>query len=540
LSAAGGGVWDPRMLHALSSFLLALTASVTGALPAPPASVERWGTFELALAGPRDGNPFTDVELSAELSSGNRRRTARGFYDGDGTYRVRFMPDAEGVWRYVTRSNRAELSGKQGTFRVTAARAGNHGPVRVSDRFHFAYADGTPHASFGTTIYALVHQDEALQQRTMASLRKAPFNKVRLTVLPKWYDHNRLEPPLYPFERASTSELKFDTSRPNPMFFRLLDRRIAELGAAGIEADVILFHPYDGGHWGFDRMGRDADERYLRYVLARLGAFRNVWWSMANEWDFVRNRSVEEWNHLFDVIAADDPYGHLTSIHNGGKMFDHARAPITHVSVQNADLAQMQSWRDKWGKPVIDDECQYEGDIDHAWGNITGEELVHRFWLGMIGGGYVGHGETFRAADDVLWWSRGGELKGQSPARIAFLRRLVEGGGSLEPLPRSWPFDEEPAARQGDSYLVYFSRHRPGHITRGLLDALAGKDATLKAARWKLEVIDPWAMTVTPIPGEHGGGDVDVALPGRPYLAVRATPLIAKTPPRPKTASAAP
>ena len=43
----------------------------------------------------------------------------------------------------------------------------------------------------------------------------------------------------------------------------------------GVVADIIVFHPYDGGHWGFDCMGgRDPntynttnDKFYLKYVL---------------------------------------------------------------------------------------------------------------------------------------------------------------------------------------------------------------------------------------------------------------------------------
>ena len=30
-------------------------------------------------------------------------------------------------------------------------------------------------------------------------------------------------------------------------------------------------------------MGMDHDKQYLRYLGARVGAFQNVWWSMANE-----------------------------------------------------------------------------------------------------------------------------------------------------------------------------------------------------------------------------------------------------------------
>ena len=35
-------------------------------------------------------------------------------------------------------------------------------------------------------------------------------------------------------------------------------------------------------------------------------------------------------------------------------------------------------------------------------------------------------GETYLSDDDVLWWAKGGKLKGKSPERIAFLRELME------------------------------------------------------------------------------------------------------------------
>ena len=70
-------------------------------------------------------------------------------------------------------------------------------------------------------------------------------------------------------------------------------------------------------------------------------------------------------------------------------------------------------------KPVVVDECCYEGNIPHRWGNITAEEMVRRFWEGAVHGGYVGHGDTFLHPQDILWWARGGVLHGQSAARLA-------------------------------------------------------------------------------------------------------------------------
>ena len=62
--------------------------------------------------------------------------------------------------------------------------------------------------------------------------------------------------------------------------------QVGSMRAMGVIADIIVFHPYDQGHWGFDCMGgRDAarydtasDKVYLRYAAARLAAYSNVWW----------------------------------------------------------------------------------------------------------------------------------------------------------------------------------------------------------------------------------------------------------------------
>ena len=53
---------------------------------------EQWDVFEIVLKGPSDGNPFVDVTLSAEFTQGDKVYAPDGFYDGDGTYRIRFMP----------------------------------------------------------------------------------------------------------------------------------------------------------------------------------------------------------------------------------------------------------------------------------------------------------------------------------------------------------------------------------------------------------------------------------------------------------------
>jgi hypothetical protein len=399
----------------------------------------------------------------------------------------------------------------------------------VRNTFHFAYADGTPYFPVGTTCYAWTHQPAALEEETLKTLAHAPFNKLRMCVFPKFYAYNRGEPPRYPFE--GTPPDRWDLSRFNPAFFRHLEARIGQLRDLGIEADLILFHPYDKGHWGFDRMPADADDRYLRHVVARLAAYRNVWWSLANEWDFMKEKREEDWDRLFHVVQKADPYGHLRSIHNGTILYNHTRPWVTHASVQNGsaveDYGRAVLYRDAYRKPVVFDEVKYEGDIPERWGNITAEELVDRFWQGTIAGTYVGHGETYRNAEEVLWWSKGGVLRGQSPPRIAFLRGVLEDGPreGFEPIDK-WQ-DSPVAGKKGEYYLVYFGRSAPREWAVELPRAGVNGPMT-----FRVDVIDAWGMTAAPVEGTFTLRPKDryrytcpdrprLALPGRPFTAVR-------------------
>ncbi|UQZ86274.1 Putative endoglucanase [Paenibacillus konkukensis] len=406
---------------------------------------ERWEIFEYRLQGPQTGNPYTDIQFKARFAYGHRTVEAEGFYDGDGDYVIRFMPDTPGTWTFETVSNAAELSGRRGTLQCVESSPGNRGPVRVDKTFHFAYADGTPFYPVGTTCYVWNHQGRELEERTLDSLSRAPFNKLRMCVFPKHYDYNDNEPELYPFEGTPGA---WDFSRFNPLYWRHLERRIRNLQQLGIEADLILFHPYD--RWGFARMSLETDHRYLRYALARLSSFRNIWWSLANEYDLMHDKSMRDWDDFFRLIQEYDPYQHLRSIHNwhnpeihyrsSGHWYDHGKPWVTHASIQHHDLYLVPEWREQYGKPVIVDECRYEGNLNHGWGNITAERMAECFWEGMCRGGYVTHGETYMHPEQIIWWSHGGELHGQSPDRIRFLRDIMEAGPQLGTpfLPIKW------------------------------------------------------------------------------------------------------
>ncbi|HVZ30319.1 MAG TPA: DUF5060 domain-containing protein [Asticcacaulis sp.] len=501
---------------------------VAGAAKAAVA-VERWGVFELTLSGPKSGNPFVDVTLDVEFRQGPASITVPGFYDGDGVYRVRFSPDGEGAWTYATRSNAKALNGKTGSFTATAPSKGNHGPVRITAGYHFAHADGTPFRQIGTTCYSWAQQSDAKCAQTIATLKASPFNKMRMLVFP-----NVAAEPIKPYIETGSGPADWDPERFNPVFFQKYDDRVRRLGEIGVQADVILFHPYDAAT-KHSAMSRAHDELYLRYLIARLSAYRHVWWSLANEFDGVKTKQVADWDHIGDYIARNDPHQRLRSIHNEKVFYDNRKAWVTHSSVQNGtavtDDTRAEVYRSVWEKPVIFDEVCYEGHIKARWGQLSGEELVSRFWHGTVAGTYVGHSEVLDPADqaNTSWLGQGGTLAGTSASRLAFLKSVLEAGPvpGIEPIDKWW--DRHIGGQAGKYYLRYFGSDTPTQWQVALPKVGLNGGETFRA-----DILDTWNMTVTPVDGTftlvaldtYTFGDptrLALPLPGKPWQAVRLT-----------------
>ncbi|HEY4051617.1 MAG TPA: DUF5060 domain-containing protein [Acidobacteriaceae bacterium] len=477
-------------------------------------SVERWEYYEIVLRGPAEGNPFVDVSLSATFKLKNRSVTVGGFYDGEAIYKVRFMPDDLGSWTYTTASNKPELDAKTGVFLCTSPGDRNHGPVSVRDSYHFGYADGTPYVECGTTCYAWAFQAEETQRQTLQTLSASPFNKLRMCIFPKWYQHNRSEPPMYPFPRSADRN---DYSRFNVDYFKHLDHLIGELRAIGVQADLILFHPYD--KWGYQSMPPEVDDRYLRYVVARYSAFRNVWWSQANEFDLLKSKTNTDWDRLASILQEEDAYGHLRSIHYSHHVYEYGRAWCSHAGVQDAHFEYAASWRADWKKPLVYDECQYEGNIASNWGNIPGDEMTRRFWLATVQGAYAGHGETYLSDRDILWWSHGGVLHGSSPAKIAFLRSMLEetiakGDGPIGFT--AYPSGSTLGAKRENNSVVfyYFDVHAPAEANLPLPEGMS----------YAAEYIDTLKLTRRSLAGTYSG-KAELKLPGTPFGSVWFTAL---------------
>lgn len=506
-------------------------------------SIEKWKKYEMALKGPIKGNPFRDIWLKATFEIRNQFISVDGFYDGKGTFKIRFMPEVEGIYTVTTHSNVSELDNKKDKFLVLPPKKNNHGPVRVSGKTHFSYSDGTDFIPFGTTAYAWALQPEKVRKETLSTLRKNCFNKIRMLVFPKSYNYNTIEPELYPFKgkpkikkkerdwNIKPDEIGFDFTRPIPEYFQSLERSIERLDEIGIQADLILFSPYD--RWGFARMGLENNLEYLKYVIARLASYKNVWWSLANEYDLmVENNqiSLKDWDTIGQYVYRKDPSNHLESIHNFydppkhkdtiKNWYDATKPWITHLSVQNDNVFLVPKWIEEYNKPVIIDECRYEGNVPYGWGDNTPQGMMDNFWRVILRGGGCTHGEAYinkPAPDRPIWWSHGGKLYGKSHDKINFLFKILKDNRFdwIKPqalFGHTWELAVGSSPNE-KKWLIYFGSNQPKYEFFNFLP---------ENKKYYAKLIDTWNETITNFNKEITRSEA-IELPQKPFQALLLT-----------------
>ncbi len=218
----------------------------------------------------------------------------------------------------------------------------------------------------------------------------------------------------------------------------------------------------------------------------------------------------------------------MLSIHNAVRIYANTKPWVTHVSLQYYNVAK-GPWvtsllPDIYKKPIVNDEINYEGNISRRWGQLTGQEMVYRFWNVYIGCGYATHGET----SPVGWIGKGGELGGESPSRIAFLRKIIENAPTdMEPIDHF--YTPNIAGKYGEYYLIYFGTDTPSKW-----DFVLPKSSMADGMKFKAEVIDTWNMTITPLTltfetkkkDDYTFSDKNqstIPLPNKPYMAIRIT-----------------
>ncbi|HPY78142.1 MAG TPA: DUF5605 domain-containing protein, partial [Anaerohalosphaeraceae bacterium] len=130
-------------------------------------------------------------------------------------------------------------------------------------------------------------------------------------------------------------------------------------------------------------------------------------------------------------------------------------------------------------------------------------------------------------SEDPTWISIGGRLQGQSPARIAFLKKIIEDGPPEGLTPIDQYFENNIAGKLGSFYLIYFGREPLKEWEfrlpqKGLKPGL----------RFQADLIDTWNMKITPLETVFELEKLNrytyidkhrskIVLPAAPYMALR-------------------
>ena len=288
---------------------------------------------------------------------------------------------------------------------------------------------------------------------------------------------------------------------------------------------------------------------YIKYVAARYASYRNVWWSMANEFNLIqcKNQSLPDkfpiWDELFAALIKYDPYdgkdGRIPirekSIHQAGDtMYNYSQSYVTHFSVQGYDDVNYQYFQQRFkvSKPVILDEVQYEGNLSgFAIDDLSASQETDRFWMANSNGNMCGHSEDIlpNKTDNpnittILWNNFGYVLRGGSYGKIGWFYNYMM-NTNIHP-----PFDQliskcylmqngtdgiphcliSILEKTNDFYLIHWTNYTSSSYQRKI-------DLELNNASYKLSYIDYMAQSIKVVNQSLNGTNISYTPPSIPY-----------------------
>jgi hypothetical protein len=535
MTQESGPRYSRRAAVPLVAVLLTATVLVLTAQGVPPTSVsfsqstnelEAYDFVEIAaqISGARAFNPFTGamVRGTFETADGSKRWKIDGFCDAeDGSiHRVRFMPSAPGNYRFSVEYRQGLWSWTStGTFRVNDR--GRKGPIRIDpkNQWHFVWEGTGEHYFFnGTTAYWLMGwNDDRVIESSIERLHRLKVNRVRVTIAGRTdlffgepvMPGDDWSPYLTPWPSSSTIRYIHYLGRAGQRYgFGLAGPVLSALAELGWPRDDV-YHPgfdyskLEVSYWQkFERALRFARERniifslvldmstskvhplagsadehrFIRYAVARFGAFSNITWDLGDDFDSYRD---DQWARSAGILIKElDPYKHLATSHPKDNVHQDRTADwFDFTSLQewsrnqHAFMLAQRNEQQRLGRiiPQTNEEYGYE---DHypLWAEGPGSEsadaLRRMAWEIVMAGSYQTTGETARRGTHVWPNTGGGWMNGRGDETMTMLQgyaHLVDFFTSF-PWWEADPHDELVdggnycLAKPGEIYAVYLPR----------------------------------------------------------------------------------
>ncbi len=410
-------------------------------------NVALWDRFEVRLESDREyTNPLYDIKEFYALftAPSGREYKINGFWDGGLNWKIRFMPDEEGEWIYVTACSDTTnfgLQGVSGAFTCTENRSNlaiyQHGRLtREQGAYHLNHEDGTPFFWLGCTAWngGLKSTSEEWEQYLEHRARHG-YNVIQL-VGTQWRG----------CDMNSAGEVAFTGSgriKLNPGFFQYFDTKMDRVNAHGHMAGLVLLWalPFGTGMElspGYYLPDREAI-LLARYMVARYGA-HHVTWILGGDGKFF-GELEDRWVHIGRQVFKDKPQG-LSTLHpHGGswigdiygneEWFDIDGYQSSHgtgkrtVDFINHTIAE--GWKITSPKPVINLEPCYE-EIRYA---IFEDDVRNACYWSVFAA--PPSGVTY-GADGIWPWIREGEkpLNHRYTHRVSTWDTAIDLPGSLQ------------------------------------------------------------------------------------------------------------
>jgi len=207
--------------------------------PLAAAPVAVWTRWEHTLISSRTyDNPLLDVVLRVRYTSpSNKTYDCYGFWDGDDTYRIRFMFNGTGTWKWETQCSDTDnpgLHAVKGTVDVCAYRGSNplyaKGYLRISDnRRYLVHANGSPFLWIGDTAWtAYMYATDAEWRQYIDDRSRKKINTILMSSCCLTRDER---------SRDAKGEIFFTKCSPiriNAVAWRNLDQKVQYANDRGI------------------------------------------------------------------------------------------------------------------------------------------------------------------------------------------------------------------------------------------------------------------------------------------------------------------
>jgi hypothetical protein len=436
-----------RPLVAAAALLLAaLAPSAAG-----QTAIRTWEVFEVAVkAGTVLANPYVHglpdggEPLARVLFEGTdgeakgKRYLIPAFWDGGGSWKVRFAPPAPGEWSFQTDSADPALGALSGTLRASGwseadkqTNPTRRGLVRVAESGrYFVYADGTPFLWIGDTWWNWAKK----------GIEFSSFQKLADDRAAKGFTVGQI------FFGGNGGLLDNTYSIPDLDQIRKVERFIAYANSKGI---TVWIHAWWSRKGLNETVGPEKMRRWWRYVVHRLSAY-NVIWVLAGEYNMNNygGLGLRFWKDLGAMIRAEDPYERIIGTHptpplwQGGAdapqwstgevlhnepWLDYNQSQPGHGKARNemiplivaADYARVPA------KPIVVTEPWYE----FVEGNPPAEDVRVGAWSAMLSGA-AGH--TYGGGH--VWWAHVPEApsrQGPWPLEESFETNTLDYPGAL-------------------------------------------------------------------------------------------------------------